>query len=514
MKLLHGCRLVLGVVFILVAPALAAGTDSRPFVMRLQDDVERLDWNYVNHWINACVLKNIMAGIYQLDANGKLQLDLALSVAASPDGRIYTFRLRPNVLWSDGKPLVASQFIDSWKRMLAPSSPSRGKLFFLDVEGAEAFSKGAVRDFSTVGMKALDDHTLEVRLKRRAAHVLDGLAFWASFPIRRDLLDRYGAAWSNPENLVVLGPYTIASYERGKRILFKRNQKYFGPAAKIDTLNYTILDNDEIALNMFAQKKIDNVWTGLSREASKQVGKASFHSYPFPAAMTLLLNMSTYPFNIVSARRAVAMAIDRTRISRGLSTNYEIADSLISHRIFPAGAGAVLPFDPIEAKRLWGTAVSKGTLGKPLELLVRSLDRNAPVAELIRDQLKRNLDLDVKITYLPTRDFGQLADLSVGAMSLLDSTDFTEPHTFLLGFAKQVKNPNFGALLEQAGGAETGDQRTRLYRKALDILLREDVLVVPLYHFNYTVLVQPEVRNYKITPIGDVFLRDVYFAKP
>src|SRR4051812_9356265 len=133
---------------------------------RLSNELETLDWNKAYTDDEAQLLENLMDGLVAFDGKLNPVPALAQSWTISPDGRTYTFKIRPGVKWSDGVTLKAADFVYSWKRLLSPLTAASYAYFLFDIEGAEYFNKGALKDFSQVGVKALDDLTLQIKLVR------------------------------------------------------------------------------------------------------------------------------------------------------------------------------------------------------------------------------------------------------------------------------------------------------------------------------------------------------------
>ena len=131
-----------------------------------------LDWNRASTWVEGFVIRNVMEGLVGIDAKLAPEPALAESWTVSADNRVYTFQLKKGVKWSDGKPLKAQQFVDSWKRLLTPETNAKYASSLFDIENAEAF-KGELKDFSKVGVRADGDHTLVVRLRGDLVLVLD-----------------------------------------------------------------------------------------------------------------------------------------------------------------------------------------------------------------------------------------------------------------------------------------------------------------------------------------------------
>ena len=157
--------------------------------MRLPGEPETLDWNKAHAAIETPIVMNVMDGLLLLDASLRVRPALAQSWTVSPNGRTYTFKLRPGVKWSDGVPLKAQDFVYSWRRLLSPETGAAYAYFLFDIEGAEWYNKGELKDFDSVGIKAVDDLTFQIKLTKPVAHWIYVPTFWVTFPMRQDLVE-------------------------------------------------------------------------------------------------------------------------------------------------------------------------------------------------------------------------------------------------------------------------------------------------------------------------------------
>jgi len=155
------------------------------FTFRIGGEPETLDWSLAHTAIETHLMMNLMDGLVAIEPDLKVTPQLAESWKVSADHKTYTFKLRKGVVWSDGVPLVAQQFVDSWKRLLTRSTGASYAYFLYDLVGAEDFHKGKITDFTQVGVKALDDQTLQVKLSHPTPYWIYIPTFWVTFPMRK-----------------------------------------------------------------------------------------------------------------------------------------------------------------------------------------------------------------------------------------------------------------------------------------------------------------------------------------
>ena len=159
--------------------------------------------------------------------------------------------------WSDGVTLKAQDFVYSWRRLLSPITAASYAYLLFDVENAEDFHKKKITDPAVVGIKALDDVTLQIKLKHRSPMFLYNLTFWSLFPLRQDVVEKYGEAWSTPGKMVTLGPYRLTSHDVDQQYVLHANPSYYGKHGNVDKLIAKIVKDDSAAIDLYEQGKID-----------------------------------------------------------------------------------------------------------------------------------------------------------------------------------------------------------------------------------------------------------------
>jgi oligopeptide transport system substrate-binding protein len=179
---------------------------------------------------------------------------LAESVEVSPDQKKWTYRLKKNVKWSDGVPFEAKHVVDSWIRQLKPYFQGRYDSLLLEVENANEYKSGKLTNVAKVGIHAVDAHTVEVRLKRPIPFWKYIPTLWAMAPVRIDLLEKHGLAWTDPGKMAVLGPYQLESIDVGKKIRVVPNPNYWRGRGKLSAIEFVILADEAEAKNRFYEK--------------------------------------------------------------------------------------------------------------------------------------------------------------------------------------------------------------------------------------------------------------------
>jgi len=228
-----------------------ASGDKRTFRMTLSNEPPTLDWNLATDSVSFTVLINLMEGLTEYDDALRPRPAVARSWDVSPDGKIYHFHIRKDARWSDGKPVTASDFEYSWKRLLDPKTAAEYAYFLYDVEGAEDYNTGKVTRSDSVGVRALDDHTLEVRLNKAVVFFPSITTFMVTFPMRRDVVERYETSWTEPGNIVTNGPFVLESWHHEYKLTLRPNRYYAGGQPAVKAVALYIVNQPSTALTLY-----------------------------------------------------------------------------------------------------------------------------------------------------------------------------------------------------------------------------------------------------------------------
>jgi len=193
-----------------------------------------------------------MHGLTKIDDDNEIVPNLAKSWTIDESGKIITIKIR-EVFWTDGKRLDAKDFLDSWERLLNPATAADYAYFLYDIKNAKDYNLGKISDFKKVGVKALDKETLEITLTDKKSYFVSLLSFMSTFPIRKDIIEKYNNKWIEPENIVTLGNYILSKWENHDFILLKPRD-----SSKNDIM-LIMNSNPTSSLAMFENGKLDIV---------------------------------------------------------------------------------------------------------------------------------------------------------------------------------------------------------------------------------------------------------------
>ena len=493
--------LLLALGFLSLHDETARAAAGSKITIHLPNEPATLDWNLSNRRIDNLLIQNLQEGLVGFTESLQPVPDIAERWTVSADGRVYTFFLRPGVRWSDGAPLVAQQFVDSWQRLLSPVTGTANGYFLLDVVNAKEFVRGEIPEFSKVGIKAKSDLVLEVTLKMPRWNWLSNLALVSTYPIRQDLIERYGAKfWTAPGNLVTLGPYVLASHEYGKNFILKRNP-LFGRTGNVDEVEFRIVA-DASEIKAFDSGSLD-VICYLAARSTAGAPKGSVHWSPPLITRRLDFNFKRYPTSRRDVREAIARAIDRRALAQALGPSSSPAASAATPVLASFSKSLGIAYDPKGAKAL---IRGGGLENLKLDLLVPTFDEHAEedlaTAEAIRKQLVANLGADVTVTPAPTEQaYSLLRDTESYSLLLRDwSVDGPDPEQFYSFYGSATKksstwtDPRYDQLLALARDKKDPAQRAAAYLELDRYLVQGNVGMLPLLYISDEALVGPRVR--------------------
>ncbi len=404
----------------------------------------------------------------------------------SKDGKIYTFTLKKDLRWSDGSALTASDFVESWLRIL--EKDAQYATFFDIIQGASAYRSGQAKDPASVGAKALDDLTLEVRLNRPVAYFTRLLCHHSFAPIHPTMIA--SDSWASRIPYPVNGPYRFLSYGAGRLSLEKNPYYWDREKVAIGKLGFLFTDDDAEATLLFNGEEAH--WLAgpgdydlISLESAIQVNPIfSTHYWYFDA--------SKAPWDKAEVRRALALLLPWQELRD--SSRYMIpATTLVLPLPGYSSAKGIEKADKAEALSLLAAAGYPRGKGLPaVEIHFAEGRDSRRVAGIMEKAWKSELDLELRLVPIPPAKYydsigrGRKADSLVLAHTTWIG-DFADPEAFLQMWTPDsalndagFRNPEFSRILEESYQKE-GRERYALLAEAENVLL-SSAAVLPLYH--------------------------------
>lgn len=484
-----------------------------------------LDWHVSTDSASFDVVSNIMVGLTQYQNDLSCTPACAASWEISDGGKTYTFHLRKDLRWTDGKPLLAGDFEYAWKRLLNPATASQYAFFLYEVVNAYEYNTGKLKDAGKLGARALDDYTFEVRLRKPAAFFIYLTAFCPTYPQRKDVVEGFGDRWTEPGNIVTNGPFKLYRWEHEYKIELVANETFFEGEPALKKIKLFMIPEQSTAFALYENNELDYVdnRSFSTPDVERYRKSPEYSNIPLLRGNYVGFNVKKAPFTDVRVRRAFSMAIDRAVFPRILRRGERPAANWIPPGLAGHDDHSGPPFDAAAARLL----LQEAGFGNPADfpkvaLLYPNREDVRVVVEAIQDQIKRNLGIRIDLVnqewkvYLQTlhRDAPPVYRASWGA-------DFPDPETFMNLFTTHNgnnhtgwSNPKYDDLVSRAAGEQDQDRRADLYRQADVLLCKEEAPIVVTYLATQNLMVKPWVKGIALNPLDLQFFKTVTVGQP
>lgn len=466
-----------------------------------------IDWSVSTDTTSSLIQQQIMEGLSDYDFSGgeiKLQPGLATEWVASDKARKWIIKLRPGVKWSDGQPLVAQHFIDGWERLLNPKTAAEYAYFLYGVKNAKKYNQGAITNFADVGIKAIDDLTLEVQLEQSMSFFPYLWTHHSTYPLRKDLVEKFGDRWTRPENLASLGPYKLKVWENDKAIVLEANEAYYGEKPRIKNVIAYMIKEQSTGINLFDSGKLDFMYELPSTDLPKLKTRPEFRQMSDLTIYYYGFNTKKPPFDKNDFRRAISHAIDRSEIVSLIGGSQTAIKGWLPEGMMGFVSDVGIDFDIAKAKEYLAKAGYNEKNPPPkIELSFNTNENHQKIAENVQAQLKRNLGITVELkneewkVYLKSLQTNPSQIYRMGWQA-----DYPDPDNFLnlmTSFSENNHtgwgNAEFDRLIAEGAAELDPAKRVELYKKAQKILVETDIPVFPVYSKVTHTLVSGRVRD-------------------
>ncbi|MBF6625525.1 peptide ABC transporter substrate-binding protein [Aerococcaceae bacterium zg-BR9] len=495
-------------------------------------ELATLDSAVYNDTPSSDMIGQVFEGLYRVSTGTEVELGQAESVDISEDGLVYTFKLREGLKWSNGEPVTAADFEYSYQRLVDPNglnSSSSVEIF----KNAAAIRKGE-KELSELGVKALDDLTLEITLEYPAPYLPKLLTGSRFMPVSKAFVEEKGEAYgTSVDNIVTNGPFTISNWS-GTELewtLAKNKQYWDVENVYLDEVLVSVVKETGTAADLYDAGELD--YAILSDQfVSQYQGAEDFNTIPRATLGYIMFNDTREATRNAALRRAISQAFDKelyatsviqdgSKAANGfVPTGFDVNEKGSDYR---DEAGQILPYNLEKAKADWEQAKKElGVEKLSLELLVSDVDLSGRTAEYLQAQIQENLPgLTLTIRSVPLQNRLEFQrkreyDFYYGtwAPDYQDAMNFVEQLQTDGGinFA-EYSNEKVDKLINQARNEYANDPAKR--REALiaaeKIMVEEDAVVSALYQVSTSFLLSQDVKNFEIMPFGrTINLRTTY----
>nr|WP_275950867.1 peptide ABC transporter substrate-binding protein [Cytobacillus citreus] len=476
------------------------------------------------------VLRQTFEGLTRIEADGKPHKAAAEEIKVSDDQTVYTFTLR-DAQWSNGDPVTAKDFEYAWKWALDPNNQSEYAYQLYYIKGGEAANtgKGSLDD---VGIKVLDDKTLEVTLENPTPFFLELTAFYTYLPINSKVAEA-NKEWANDagENYTSNGPFVMKEWSHSDKIVLEKNEKYWdADTVKLTSIEMFMINDPNTELSMLDNGELD--WAGApsgelpqdAMQALKDEGRlttqsiAGIYNYKF--------NTTVEPFNNVNIRKAFAHAINRQEIIDNVTQGEQLpAMAIVPPSMFPESEKGYFPDNDVEKaqeylqKGLEEMGLKDVSELPPISLSYNTSEGHQKIAQAIQDMWKTNLGVEVTLEnseWAVFIDKMHSLDYQVGRMGWLG--DFNDPINFLEMYRDADGGNNdtgweskeFQDLLAKSSTEADPEARQQILKDAEKVLM-EDMPVMPIYFYTQNWVKDDSLKDVVVTGLGDVQYKWAHF---
>jgi oligopeptide transport system substrate-binding protein len=450
------------------------------------------------------VVEQLFLGLTDFDDDGNVIPELATSWEVSKDGLVWAFHLRKDVKWTDGRPVTAHDIEYAVKRTCDPATASDYAYVLYIIKGAKEVNTGEVTDLNYIGVKAIDDYTIQFALNHPASYFECIAGMWINRPVPRWTIEKYGEKWTEPENIVTNGPYILTKWAHEDELIMEKNPDYFdADNVQIEKIHAVMIVEASTAMAMYEDGKLDSIGVPLDD----------------------MDRVKTDPV-LSLVRKAFSAAIDRQSLIDYITKGEQVPATTFT---CPGIKGHVLPeegigigYDPEAARKYLADAGYPEGKGLPeVTLMFNTSEGHRKIAQAIQQMWKENLGVEVNLTnqewkvYLKTlsEDAPQIFRLGWCA-DYPDANNWVYEVFHSTDSDNRIKwhNAEFDRVVEEAARITDTAKRLELYKRAEQILCEEEAAIAPIYFYTIVNITKPYLQR-TFAPMGGEHFKDWRITK-
>ncbi|OAT71546.1 peptide ABC transporter substrate-binding protein [Parageobacillus thermoglucosidasius] len=500
----------------------AAKNIKQEITLNAMSEPPSLDPALASDTTSGWIIDHLFEGLYTKNQKGEPVLGAASDVKVSEDGKTYTFTIRDDAKWSDGDPVTAQDFEYAWKRVLDPKTGSPFAFYMYYIKGAEEYNKGK-GSADQVGIKALDDKTLQVELKAPLSYFDKLLTMWTFYPVKKSLVESNPKWAAEAKGYVSNGAYQLTKWKHNSEVVIEKNQHYWNKdTINMEKVTWKMVNDATTYYQMYKTGELDLIATLPTDAVAQEKNNKEYKVVPYFGTYMFMFNVAKEPFNNAKIRRAFAMAIDRKAIVENITKSGEKP----AYAFVPYGAdtpdgdfrevgGAYFEENVKEAKKLLQEGMKEegwSTLPE-VTLIYNTAENHKKIAEAVQEMLKRNLGVKIKLanqewkTYLETTEQSNFQMARMGWIGI-----FVDPTVILdyyLGDSPNNRtnwvNKQFDDLMAKAKVEQDDKKRYELLHEAEKVLMT-DMPFIPVYFYSQNYLTSPKFKGivYPVNRYPDV----------
>ena len=455
------------------------------------------------------ILKDMFLGLTAMDARGAIVPGSAKSWDVSSDGLTWTFHLRENS-WSDGTPVRASDFVYSLRRLLTPDTAAPLAFFLYVIANARDINSGD-KSPSELGATAQDDRTLVIQLEKPFPYLPERLFYPTGYPLPQHIVEEFGRDWVKPQNWVSNGPYKLASWKPQQAVVLTKNPHFYdADQVSIDRVQYVPVADSLASYHRYLADELDIIGDFPAGElaALRESHPNHVRLAPLLSTMYLVFNVTESPFEDARVREALALAIDRQKLTKQILRSGEVPNASIVPPMVSGYTSLVKSPGPDveQARKLLQEAGYSEE--NPLEITLSYFTgaENKQVYVAIASMWQ---EVGVKVTLHHAELKVHFTSLAAGEFEVAQAGWYGEsnPEHYIellwsgIGSINygRYKSEEFDRLLEDAKNTVDSAERAKTLQRAEAVALKE-FPVIPLYSVAVRSLVNPRVSGWYTNP--------------
>ncbi len=491
----------------------------------LREDVPSMDPQNSNSISSASANIHVLACLTR-NKEGEVVGDAAETWEVSDDGLVYTFHLRDGLKWSDGEDVKAEDYVYGMQRLMDPDFAADYAFIGYILKNGTAVNNGEV-PVEELGVKALDDKTVEITLEHPAVY-FDAMASMCAFgPARKDLVEKYGAEYAaDPEKAAYNGPFVMSEWKHGDELIMTKNPDYWdADSIKLDEICIKTVLDAKTGVAMFEQNEVDITIVPSDMVPQYAEGELNTEAYFTGADDYIMLNQAEgKAFANKNLRFAMNFGLNRKEYNTLVNYDtYVPAQRLVLPNVTSADTtyGEAYPYEPFplenddaKAKEYLDKAVKELGVSSPADiqvtLLTTDTENAKKQAEVLKEQYEKNLGIKVEIEQVTYKERLQREqDLDYDMVVTGWVPDYSDAYSYLELWISDgqynhsgYNNPKYDEYLEKSTTETDAKTRQDLLFAAEKLFLEEDAALVPLQLRQDTYLVNPKIENFNVYFVG------------
>ncbi|WFC08879.1 oligopeptide ABC transporter substrate-binding protein OppA [Proteus mirabilis] len=504
--------------------------DKQELVRNNGSEPQSLDPHKIEGVPESALARDLFEGITIVGPDGEILPGSATSWE-NKDFTVWTFKIREDAKWSNGDPVTAQDFVYSWQRLADPNtaSPYESYLQYAHIVNIDDIIASKKKP-TELGVKALDNNTLEITLSEAVPYLPKLLAHSSMSPVNQKVIEKFGEKWTQPANFVGNGAYVLKNWTVNERIELERSPTYWdNKNTVINKVTFLPISSEVTDVNRYRAGEIDMTYSNLPIEFFQKLKKEipdELRISPYLCTYYYEINNEKAPFDDPRVREALKLSMDRDIITYKVKNQGDIP----AYGFTPPFTDGIKESKPEwfaswtqeqrneKARQLLEEAGYNKANPLKFKLLYNTSDLHKKVAIAASSIWKKNLGAEVSLenqewkTFLDTRHQGNYDVARAGWCA-----DYNEPSSFLnmmLSYSSNntvhYKNKQFDAYMKESLRVKSDDERAEIYQKAEGVL-DKDSAIVPLYYYVNTRLVKPYVGGYSgKDPLDNLHTKDLY----